>query len=174
VKRLPMFSIFVAIVVLLSMISDSGIGYTVQCSNGNCAVHAASSPLLILMGPAFLSIIMLIPLRDYSYTDDSVGLMRRVGALYFDLILLFVCFGAILALPSLIAESLHSNTFQWNFYRNYVRTSDWVISYLVIGIFLAGFFYMRRSFNKLNRPTFGQYLMGYGVNGGKASRFKYG
>lgn len=173
-KRFPMFAIFVTIEVLLSMISDVSVGYTVQCSNGNCAVHAASSPLHIFMGPAFLSIIMLIPLRDYQYTDDAVGFMRRVGAVYFDVILLTVCFVAIFALPSLFVESLHLNMFQWEFSRSYVRTSDWVISFWVFGVFLAGFLYMRRSCNKSNRPTFGQYLMGYGVNAGKASRFRYG
>ncbi|MBK7897247.1 MAG: hypothetical protein IPJ90_20645 [Anaerolineaceae bacterium] len=172
-KRLTMAIVVILGLVVISPIAYQTIGFFVRCVNDACTVEASTSLLAIGLGALFFLAIHLVPRQPFQNTANLVPFSRLAGAFILDLYIFFVSFSALRMLLPLIAESFYTGSFQWEFTRNFIRPTDTIINLVGSLLFLALFLYLRYRTNQRQRPTVGQYLMGYAAADGRSRLFEY-
>lgn len=145
-------------------LSERGIGASSSCVNADCVVAASSSFGSILVALFIVLFVALFPQRITGVdTSRLVGIWRRLGGFFIDLILVLIVIAPLAALPILIAEAKYTGNFQWSFEREFARASDLI--YILPGTvvaFVAWFCYLYEYARK-NKPTVGQYTLNFTV-----------
>lgn len=144
--------------------STDVLGVQSSCANSECFVAAGSSPIALVVAIALLVFLFTYPQRQYRPNDQKViGVLRRFAAFLLDFAATMIITAPIAAVPTVIAEYLYTDTFQWSFKREFVRSTDTaVILPVTLGVFLAMFLYFYLH-PKYGRQTLGQYILGYRV-----------
>ncbi len=165
-KRLPIFFSIVAIYVLINFLVSEPSGFNFQCKNDECRYIASSSINGIIFGFILGITVFFIPRKKIEIDNTSiVGIFRRIGAMYINLFVVMAPIAAIITMPILLIEAWHTGEFQWSFYREFSRSTDWLAGALsTLPVFVAIIYYYFKSLKK-NSPTIGQYLMGYYITG---------
>ncbi len=153
------------LVILAVVIPDYSL-FSFDCDAENCRVMMSLSLQDIAIGPAFIFALFLMPRKEMAiYIDKVVGIWRRVGAFYIDLIIITTILGTMVSLPLFFAEFYRNGEFQWFIYRNMSITSGRIMQTGYTIFTLGIWFYYYYKHLLLNRPTLGQRLMGYQIYG---------
>lgn len=165
-KRLPFFLILGGIIVLMSYAAPQGSGFSNECVDNQCRFVAATSLKALIFGPFLGVMIFFIPKKKIiPDASRAVGIFRRLGAIYINMFVVMLPVISALVVPMLLIEALYTGEFRWSFYREYSRNTDVLVSGLsVLIVFGLMFFYYYRAL-KIERPTIGQFLMGYYIDG---------
>ncbi len=97
-----------------------------------------------------------------------IGFFRRIGARYFDLVVIFHALAAVFFFMLLLSEYLFTEVFQWQNYQGSPIIIDGYMKYLKLLFLITLYFYHYHKHLQLNCPTIGQYIFGYQTsnNGG--------
>jgi hypothetical protein len=155
---------------LMAFVTPESSGFQIVCRNDQCKALAQGSLPGIFYGLAFGLLVLLSPRKEICPDAiKPVGVLRRLGALFVNMFVILTALTNLTVLPVLLAEAMHTGLFQWSFYREFSRSTDWFVGGgSVLFIFGLIFYYYYKSL-VINRPTFGQYVMGYQiVNNGDA------
>ena len=121
------------------------------------------------LGSIFVSIVIVVFALFYpqkiGQPDQSrlVGVWRRLGSFFIDLILVLLVAAPWAALPILVAEGHYTGNYQWSFEREFARASDTIyILPAVFAIFFGWFYYIYGHLRKGRLPV-GQYILSYKV-----------
>lgn len=163
-KRLPIFLIMVGALFLIGYLTPEGSGFQMQWKNGQFRAIAQGSLLGIVLGPIFGLVMIYTPRKETMVNAvKPVGVFRRLGAIYVNMVVIMFTFMALMVLPILLIEAAHTGEFQWGFYRTFSRGTDVVVgSSSALVIFGIIFYYYYHSLLN-NRPTIGHYMLGYQV-----------
>ena len=162
-KRLPLSILLFAALFLISHFAGGAVGASEMCSETGSVAGASSSLLSVVLGITAFATLLLIPRKPYALGSLPSGFWRMLGALFFDGFLATVGFSALLAMPMLLAEQSYTGQFHWSFARSYLRPTDWPLGLLAVaGSFMVIFVMRIRAF-LVQKPSFGQYLMGFVV-----------
>lgn len=165
-KRLPTFLFIIFCAALLKYLIPAGSGFSVKCVNDQCQTVAASSLQSIAFGLVFLLLILFFPRKEMIMdSEKKMGFLRRLGAIYVDLFVLSIAISGVLTLPLLIIEYHHTGEFKWSFYREYTRATDWYIGTVMVFFTFGVWGYYHYRSLMLDRPTIGQYVLGYKIYG---------
>ena len=177
-KRLPIFLLLLAAFVGMGQMAPEGSGFQFRCVDDDCVAAAATSLGGIFGGVVFGVLIFLLPRKKIEQDGlSSVGIFRRLGALYVDMFAVMLPLTGLFTLPILFVEAAHVGEFHWSFYREFSRDTDMAIALpSVLVIFLVLIVYHIGHLVK-GRATLGQYVLGYRIVGGempwtKARAFK--
>lgn len=164
-KRLTLTILLFAAFIAVTYFSGGHVGVSMECREASCLVAASSSWISIVLGIVIFAAMFYLPKKQLVISEKRAGLLRMIGAVVFDIFLVITGLSALLALPSLVAESSYTGSFKWAFARDFLRTTDWPLTIIsTLGAFLA-VLGMRMFALRSGRPSFGQYLMGYVVVG---------
>ena len=156
---LILFVLFVGI----SYFSDGGVGVSLSCENGNCLVAASSSIFSVIIGGLLFYFGLKFPRASRAKTDKRAGFWRRLGAMIIDFTTVVIVFTPVLALPTLIAEYIYTDSFAWAFERSFTRPTDNYIIFPSVALLFAALIYYFYRFTLQSKPTLGQYVLGYSI-----------
>lgn len=148
---------------LMALLLFSGpLSVNSSCTNGQCFVAVASSWKALPSG-LLLTLLSLFWPRPITKkrSDKSVGILRRFGAFFIDLMVVTAALGPLLAAALVFVEARETGSFAWSFSRNYTRPSDWLL--IVPGILLIQASLVLYFFGHLlrERQTIGRYIFGF-------------
>lgn len=163
-KRLPMFLVMAGAFFLMGYLSPETSGFQMEYKNGQYRALAQGSLPGIFYGLAFGLLIFLLPRKEICpKAIRPVGVFRRLGALYVNMFVVLFAIVNLTVLPVLLVEAVHTGEFQWGFYREFSRSTDWLTGgSSVLFIFGLIFYYYYKSLVN-SRPTIGHYVMGYQI-----------
>ncbi len=163
-NRLAVFAVVLGTMVFSSWGADGSVGASSNCEDARCVVSASSSPISILLSVALTLFVLTYPQRTGAPDEIRVvGVWRRLGAFFLDFASVVLVVSSLAAVPVLIAEANFTGDFQWSFVRDFARPTD--TAYFLpaaLGVFLLLFLYFYLH-ARVNRPTIGQYVLGYRV-----------
>ncbi len=142
--------------------SGGEVGFSYHCINNACIVSASSSLFGILFGITFAIFALLFKQQNTLKSPETVGVWRRFGAFIIDYGAVLMVLSPITSLPVLVIEAIHTGKFQWVFYRDYARDTDWIFGLLVFSMFFFVVFYFYKH-PALSRQTLGEYVAGYKI-----------
>jgi len=89
-----------------------------------------------------------------------VRIWERFAAFCIDYLIVFVISLTFSILPALLIESMTTGSFQWSFYRDFLRPTDWLFvpAFLMIVAILFAYFYIHPV---IGWGTIGQRIFGY-------------
>lgn len=148
-----------------AMAPFGGGNFAMHCVDRNCEVMASSSAVSAVLGVVLLVALLSIPRRAFELTGEAVGCWRMIAALFIDMMLVTLGLASVLALPMLLAEASYSGHFEWSFRRKELRPSDAPLAIGGTTVLLLALIVLRMHALWRQRPSFGQYLMGYAVIG---------
>lgn len=169
-KRLPIVLIMGGALFLMGYLMPEGAGFRIESSNNQYQAMAQGSLPGIFYGLAFGLLVFVLPRKEIiANAIKPVGVLRRLGAIYVNMFVILFILINLTVLPILLVEAMHTGEFQWSFYREFSRGTDGLVGGgSVLFIFGLIFYYYYKSLVN-NRPTIGQYVMGYQiVNNGDA------
>lgn len=163
-KRLQLFGALIAAIFISSRMVPQGSGVTVTCVNELCRVAASSSSLGLILGPFLFCVFHILPRKPVEAdTELSVGLLRRLMALYLDIFLVLLLVSSMMAMPMLWMEASYTGAFQWSFLRETLRDTDFLISSISVGAGFVSIILYQYICLAIGSPTAGQYMMGYRI-----------
>lgn len=167
--------IFVIILFVSTGVSVGSVGFSSYCSNNGCEVKASASLISILLSVALF--ILLLTYRQHNFKinhSNRVRMLRRIGALFIDFMVIMIITSPIATLPILIAEANYTGTFQWSFEREFARSTDGIFVHPPILLTFFLLFYYFYIHPKIGKATVGQYILGYTIKATDDSTPKYG
>ncbi len=173
-KRIFVFLIISAMLIISSNSSGGTVGVTSLCQNLQCYTVASSSIISTALGISALIFIAVYRQKNMKMDiNNSVGILQRLGALFIDFFVMLMALTPLVVLPILWVEAQITGTFAWSFARPFVRPSDaMIILPGVLLIFVALFFYFYLHARK-NRATIGQYLFGFKISASESGTPNY-
>ena len=153
-----------AVLILLMMAAGSS-SATSPCVNGRCMVEVSTSPQALPCGIAIAFLALFWPRSGTKKgTEHPVVILRRIGAFFFDFMVVLYALTPLLNMAMLAVEAEATGSFAWSFSRDYSRPSD--AQLMFPGIFLIQFllilyFYLHMA---LNHQTIGKYIFGYTID----------
>ncbi len=162
-NRLFVFLIAIGLHIGITYNAGSHVGVTSQCINEQCFVSASTSIISIIFGIGLIIYAIKFPRAETTVTETNAGFWRRFSAFLIDFIALLTALASVVALPTIFAEYLHTNTFSWSFQRDYSRRSDLLLIIPSVLIMMTGLIYYFYKFTLSSKQTLGQYILGYRV-----------
>ena len=148
---------------ITSEFSRDFVGSVTECKNGHCTVTASSSAFSIVSGLILAIFVFSFPRGNGSPTEASAGILRRFGAFIIDLFLLMTVLTPLVALPALLLEFAHTDSFHWSFQRNHTRVSDWLLGIPTTLLLFGGLLFYFYHFSAKEKSTLGQEIFGYKI-----------
>jgi hypothetical protein len=139
---------------------------SVGCINDTCRVSAESSFLGVAVAAVLLIFVTLgLQLKHQKDHFRKVRIVDRFFAFIIDLHIFLWIAVSINASHYILSEYFHTGNFNWNIERDFLRNSEAIAGFALTIATVAGWFGYFYSHAILGRPTPGQYVMGYRVEG---------
>src|SRR3954471_3899114 len=124
---------------VLTFFIGGGAGVTIGSVNGVGTLQVSSS-VASLFGAALIAAayVIALTLPPLSSIGAAARLGRRAAAWFIDFVLSLAALSAVLALLPLTIEAFATGHYEWAFERSPITATDWIVSFLVIGLAFVG------------------------------------